>query len=113
MIDLEPGALVVLCCLNPKEKLWGVMEQLDGRGVIMRGLGLDSVEDWLRQERTKTDAMITASTVFVPIHRIQRIYCDESSEGFVSYGDRFSADCGLPVRDVLRNGRAVASGEDV
>jgi len=105
VIEIEPGALVVLCCLNPKEKLWGVMEQLDGRGVILRGLSLDSVEDWLRQERTRTDVQIMASTVFVPMHRIQRIYCDESTDFVPSYADRFAADCGSDVREVLRDGR--------
>ncbi len=89
------------------------MEQLDGRGVILRGLSLDSVEDWLRQERTQTAALIMPSTVFVPMHRIARIYCDESTEGFASYGDRFAAESDLDVREVLRYGRAGRIPEDV
>ena len=107
MIGVEPGALVVLCCLNPKEQIWGQLMQLDACGVVVRGLDLGSVDDWLRQERSGEPALIVPSSVFVPMHRVQRLYCDESSDHFTSYGDRYRNDCGREVRDVLTNGLVV------
>ncbi len=98
---LEVGALVVLCCLNPKEKVWGCLLRLDANGVVVRGLDLGSVEDWLAQERSGEPALIAPSTLFVPMHRVQRIYCDESTPAVASYGERYRAARGHDVRQVL------------
>jgi hypothetical protein len=98
---LEVGALVVLCCLNPKEKLWGCLLRLDANGVVVRGLDLGSVDDWLAQEKSGEPALIVPSTVFVPMHRVQRIYCDETTAAVASYADRYRMACGRDVRQVL------------
>lgn len=102
MVDgVEKGSLVILHCANPREKMWGVMQRLDAVGVVVRGLDLESVEDWLRQERAGNDRLIGATTFFVPLHRVLRIDLDESTLAVESYGDRYRAACGGDVLDVL------------
>jgi hypothetical protein len=102
MIDaIKKGALVILHCANPREKMWGVLQRMDTVGVVVRGLDLESVEDWLRQERAGNDRLIGATTFFVPLHRVLRIDLDESTLAVESYGDRYRAACGREVRDVL------------
>jgi hypothetical protein len=102
MVDgVEKGSLVILHCGNPREKMWGVVERLDVVGVVVRGLDLESVEDWLRQEKSGNDRLIGATTFFVPLHRVLRIDLDESTIAVESYGDRYRAACGRDVRDVL------------
>ena len=100
--DVSTGALVILHCGNPREKMWGAVKRLDGVGVVLRGLDLESVEDWLRQERAGAESLIVPTTFFVPMHRVQRIDLDESSPAIESYGDRFAAACGRDVRDALQ-----------
>ena len=51
MTGIEPGSLVVINCSNPREKFWGLLIRLDPVGAVIRGLDLNSVEDWLRQEQ--------------------------------------------------------------
>ena len=51
MDGVDNGSLVVIHCANPREKMWGVLQRLDKAGVVIRGLDLESVEDWLRQEK--------------------------------------------------------------
>ena len=98
---IEEGSLVIVHCSNPREKMWGAVVRLDGAGVVVRGLDLESVEDWLRQEKAGGDTLIHPTTFFVPMQRILRLDLDESTVSVPSYGDRFLAACGRDVRDAL------------
>lgn len=102
MGHIEDGELVIVHCLNPKEKLWGELERLDQIGVILRGLDLNSIEDWMRQLKNENDGYISPSTVFIPMHRIERVYLDESSLSAECFADRFAASVGEDIRDALR-----------
>lgn len=101
MRSVDVGALVVVHCLSPKEKLWGVLLRLDTVGVVVRGLELASVEDWLHQELTGSGGLIAPTTVFIPTSRLERVYLDESAGPVLCYGDRYRAACGGDVRDAL------------
>jgi hypothetical protein len=101
MRSIEAGAVVVVHCMSPKEKLWGVLLRLDTVGVVVRGLDLAAVEDWLRQELSGAEPLIAPSTVFIPTSRLERVYLDESVGPVLSYADRFRAARGGDVRDVL------------
>ena len=69
------------------------------------GLGslfdLESVEDWLRQEKVGGDRMIGPTTFFVPMNRVLRIDLDESTVAVEGYADRYRTACGRDVRDAL------------
>ena len=99
--SIEDGSLVVVHCANPREKHWGLLIRMDGLGVVLRGLDLESVEDWLAQERGGGDPLIAPSTFFVPTHRVIRLDLDESGPVVAGYGDRFTRECGRDVRMAL------------
>ncbi len=101
MEGIGKGSLVIVNCGNPREKMWGCVVQLDGSGVVVRGLEIESVEDWLRQERSASEGQIGPSTFFIPMHRVVRIDLDESSGAVEGIADRFRSACGRDVRDVL------------
>ena len=95
------GSLVVIHCANPREKQWGLLLQMDALGLVVRGLDLDAVEDWLAQELRGGEELIAPSTFFVPTHRLVRIDLDESGPVVTGYGDRFQRESGRDVRRVL------------
>jgi hypothetical protein len=101
MRAIEVGDLVVLHCTGPREKQWGVLVRIDALGVVLRGLELESVEDWLAQERSGADPLIAVSTFLVPTHRVVRVDLDESGPMVKGYGDRYREECGRDVRDAL------------
>lgn len=105
MEDFDVGALVIVHCRDPREKMWGVLVRLDPVGLVLRGLDLDSVEDWLRQERSGGERLIAPSTCFLPTHRISRVDLDESGVAVDSYGDRYAEACGRDVREALMGDR--------
>ena len=98
---MEPGSIVVVDCLDPNEKVWGVLLRLDAIGVVVRGLGLGSVNDWLGQEVHGVEAYVAPSTVFVPLHRVARVYMDETSATADGYADRYAKATGGDVREAL------------
>lgn len=104
MDGIGTGSLVIVNCGSPREKMWGSVVQLDLSGVVIRGLEIESVEDWLRQERSGGEGLIGPSTFFIPMHRVVRIDLDESSGVIESIGDRFRTACGRDVRDALFDG---------
>ena len=101
MDDVVPGSLVVVHCTNPREKVWGVLVRLDPVGAVVRGLELDSVEDWLVQERSGADGLIRPFTFFVPLHRVVRIDLEEGGGVVPGYGERYRDACGRDVRQAL------------
>lgn len=101
MNGIDVDSLVIVHCCNPREKMWGAVVRLDGTGVVIRGIDLETVEDWLRQERAGGESLIGPTTFFVPMHRVVRIDLDESTAVVESYADRFNAACGRDVREAL------------
>jgi hypothetical protein len=105
---LDVGEIVIVHCREPREKLWGLLQRLDGVGVALRGMDLGAVEDWLRQEARGGDRLLTPSTFFVPMHRVQRIDLDEAVGPVSAFAARYREISGGDVRDAL----APAEGGD-
>ena len=101
MSGIEAGAVVIVHCANPREKLWGVLLRMDAVGVTVRGMDIGSVEDWIRQEAADGDRLLAPSTFLVPMHRVTRIDLDESSGAVPGFADRFRGLCGRPVEEAL------------
>lgn len=84
---------VVVSLHSPKEKLWGVLLSLDVSGVTLRGIDLNSFDDWSR-EITRGEASMGLSTVFFPMHRVERILLDEGVGGIQSMTAVFESRVG-------------------
>ena len=97
---MNPGALVVVHLSQPNEKLWGVLERLGIEGVTVRGISLDSFDEWVRGV-ARGEAAVGLSTVFLPLYRVQRMYLDEQVGEVESYGQRFQRIVGTSVESHL------------
>ena len=97
----EPGALVILNLVNPKEKFFGVMRALSAAGVTMRAINLDSFDDWVHQIAKGEDSDIDMITMFVPLFRVERIFLDEPAGAIKSYSQRFQDVVGRSVNEYL------------
>ncbi len=86
---MNPGDLITVHLGAPREKYWGVLLALTPSGTTLRGVPLDTYEDWLRQATRREPALLGAVTVFFPAHRIERVELDESSGVVEGLGARF------------------------
>lgn len=98
---METGALVVLTCAAPREKFFGVLVNLTTVGATIRGVSLDTFEDWLRQLQAGSEQLIGPVTLFFPSHRLERIELDETSGAAEGLGDRVRRLCGADARSLL------------
>jgi len=88
-LDLAPGAPVLVYLQSPREKVFGVLVALEPAGVVVRGLDLLSLDDWMRQEARGETSGLGLASVFYPMWRLERMERDESIGELEGLADRF------------------------
>ncbi len=96
-LGLGPLTPVIIYLREPKEKCWGVLVSFEPGGVVVRGLDLAVFEDWMRQEARSDDALITPTTIFYPMHRVERVERDEGLGPIEGFAARFEREVGRSV----------------
>ena len=92
---------VVLYLHTPKEKVWGLLMSINTAGITVRGLDLVAFEDWMRQEARRQETMIGLTTLFYPSSRLERVELDETVGPVLSLAERFHAEVGRTVHEVV------------
>ena len=92
---IPPLSLVLLNLGNPKEKLWGVLHSLSAIGVTIRGINVETFEDWARQVSRGGELTLDLVTMFVPLARVERMFVDEPVGSVPSYSQRFEQIVGV------------------
>jgi len=93
---MDSGQLVLVSLHNPSEKFWGLMLSLDPAGVNVCGVDLQSLDDFATL--VKWGDAVSASVVFFPMHRVQRIEEDNSNGELPSLAEQFRTMTGVDVR---------------
>ena len=106
---MESGTLVLVHLVSPKEKYWGVLQRLEPAGLTIRGIAVELFDDWARQHRTAGDAELGIVRMFVPLHRIEKVFEDARVGSVASYAERFFDLVGRDVREFV--GDAAPAGE--
>jgi hypothetical protein len=96
---LGAGAPVIVYLQSPKEKIWGLLLSVTTAGVVVRGLDLVVFDEWMRQEARDDERALGPSTLFYPMHRLERMERDETIGSLTSYADRFAQAVGRPVTE--------------
>jgi hypothetical protein len=91
---------VLVSLQNPKEKFWGVVLSVQTSGITVRGIDLNSFDDWSRGV-AKGDGDMGLSTTFFPIHRVERVTVDETVGSALSLAETFEARVGEDVWSFL------------
>jgi hypothetical protein len=99
----ERSSLVIVNLVNPKEKFFGMLLSLSAAGVTVRGINLDSLDDWIRQLARGDDPDLDLITMFMPLFRVERIFLDEPSGSLQSFAQRFEEVVGKPIGTHLQS----------
>jgi hypothetical protein len=94
-----PGTLVVLTLTAPREKLWGALLAVSGTGITFAGIDLNSFDDFVRILNSREPASVT--TLFFPMHRVERIEVDAPNGGLPSVADRFHSSTGMRIEALI------------
>jgi hypothetical protein len=92
---MNTGQLVLVTLQNPREKFWGVIQALTPAGVSLRGVDLQSLDDFAQMVKSHEGA--TPSEVFFPMHRVQRIEVDARNGELPSLAEQFKAKTGVDI----------------
>ena len=93
------GAVVLVTLNTPREKFWGAVLELTPAGLGVRGIDLNSLDDFARLVREGEP--VAASAVFFPMHRIERIELDLRNGDIPSLAERFASKSGHDFAVVL------------
>jgi hypothetical protein len=96
---LDHGAMVLVTLNSPREKFWGAVLALTAAGVCIRGISLESFDDFSRQIKTGDNA--DPAVVFFPMHRVERIELDARYGDVPSLAERFLTKSGLNAIEVF------------
>lgn len=104
---MELNSIVIVTLSSPKEKIWGQLMALSSAGITMRGIDLNSFDDFVRQVVNQEEDTVGLSTVFFPMHRVERIAVDEPSGTLPSLSDQFYKKVGVTIEEYLGINRTV------
>jgi hypothetical protein len=95
----RPGVVVIATLANPREKFWGAMLQLSDVGLSMRGVDLNSFDDFTSQIREGEP--FAAGVMFFPMHRVERLELDLPEGTLPSLAQRFAQNTGQDPAPIL------------
>ena len=98
MPKIEANTSVILVLHSPREKVWGVLEDISNSGVYVRGLDLNAFEDYIGAIQRHED-FIGLSDQFFPLWRVERIIKDEMMGGVPALAEQFEERTGKKISD--------------
>ncbi|MFZ0964159.1 MAG: hypothetical protein WAO35_25110 [Terriglobia bacterium] len=98
---MDINNIVIASLISPKEKMWGKLLLLESKGITVRGIELDSFDDFIRQVIQQEETAVGLNTVFFPMHRVERVTVDEPSGSIPSLSQRFQAKVGMTIQEYL------------
>jgi hypothetical protein len=91
-VPFSAGSIVLVTLNNPREKYWGAIIAVTPAGVAVRGVDLNSFEDFIRQMNQGDD--VAPHTVFFPMHRVERMELDSRNGEIPAMQERFENKTG-------------------
>jgi hypothetical protein len=82
---------------TPREKLLGILDEINAAGISLRAVDLSYFDDWCRSI-ADGEPYLPMTDYFIPMWRVERVMRDEAAEGAASMAELFEQ----------RTGRALA-----
>lgn len=97
-MKIEKGESVVIILQNPREKVVGILHEINAAGVFVRGIDLDYFDEWSRAI-AGGEPYLPMQDYFFPMWRVERLTRDESSFEMPSMAEQFQQRTGLKFGD--------------
>ena len=97
---IAPGSAVVIVLHSPREKCWGILDEINSAGVFLRGLDLNAFDDWV-SALVHAEPFIGFGDLFFPMWRIERIAKDEAAGGVSSLCEQVEKRTGSTIGELV------------
>jgi hypothetical protein len=101
-VGLKRGAPILVVLHSPREKCWGMLDEITAAGVFLRGLDLNAFDDWIRSV-LHNEPFIGFATLFFPMWRVERIARDEPAGGLPSLAQQAEQRTGQTLEELMRD----------
>jgi hypothetical protein len=95
-MKIHPGETIIAVLHSPREKLIGILEEINPSGVYVRAIDLGYFDD-LCKAIVDGEQYLPMSDYFLPMWRLERIMRDEGSP---SMSDQFEQRTGRTLADI-------------
>jgi hypothetical protein len=93
--------MVVVSLQAPRERFFGRLIEITASGVTVRGVDLNALDDWMTHVIHREESGVQPTTIFFPLHRVEKIILDEAIGAIPSLSDTFLTKVGTSVEDHL------------
>jgi hypothetical protein len=97
-------SIVIANLSSPRQRFLGRLLEVTPAGVTVRGIDLDAFDDWMNHIRGEEASGVQPTTIFFPLHRVEKLILDERLGEIPSLAGAFQAKVGRPIEDYLENG---------
>jgi len=98
---MHPNSIVIVSLHSPKEKIWGLLLDLNPSGVTLRGIDLNFFDHFVNEINQLDAVPMGLPTVFFPMTRVERVSLDEPSGPIPSMAEIFERKIGRSLVDYL------------
>src|SRR3989442_2967670 len=98
---MKLNSIVVVSLQAPKESFFGRLIDITAPGVTVRGIDLNAFDDWMNHINRREESGVQPTTIFFPLHRVEKIMLDEGIGAIPSLSDTFLTKVGSAVGDHL------------
>jgi len=98
---MKLNSIVIVNLHSPHERFFGRLLDIATHGITVRGIDLNAFGDWMDHITQREESGVQPTTVFYPIHRIEKIILDEGIGAIPSFADTFLTKVGSAVEDHL------------
>ena len=97
-MKIEPGESVIVVLHTPREKLFGILDEISAAGLFVRAIDLSYFDDWCRSI-VEGEPYLSMSDYFLPMWRVERMMRDESTAESGSMSEQFEQRTGRTLAE--------------
>ena len=98
IMKVNTGDHVIVVLHTPREKLFGILDEISNAGIFIRAIDLGYFDDWC-QSIVDGEQYLPMSDYFLPMWRLERMTRDEAAEGTTSMAEQFEQRTGRPLSE--------------
>ena len=95
-MKIETGEIITIVLHSPREKIIGVMHEINAAGVFVRGIDLNAFDDWC-SAIANDEPFYSMQDYFFPMWRVEKLTRDETSPDLPSMAEKFKQRIGKKI----------------
>src|SRR5262245_26614484 len=97
-MKFDTGDPVIAILREPREKLLGILGEINAAGVTLRAVDLSYFDDWV-QSIVANEPHLPMNDYFIPMWRVERVTRDESNGDYSSMAEQFEKRTGRSLNE--------------